>query len=104
MVLFLGVVVVIDLPNAPLECVMYEKLMDSHGIAQLTVPVTGDYLIKELRTGWTVKHFKAGVKLTNVVRLIGRGCPGYEEIKQRAKLRQGKTRTLNSDGNGWENE
>lgn len=65
---------------ATLECVIYEKLIDSHAIVSVTIPITGKYKL-ETWNGWVERSLKAGDVVGGVKRLIRDTCPGYKEIK-----------------------
>lgn len=63
------------------ECVIYEKLIDTHGMVSITIPVTQDYKFKTWGGGWVERHCKAGELIGGIKRLVGANCPGYSEIK-----------------------
>jgi len=70
----------------PTECVVYEKKMDSHAIATLTIPVSMTYIYVGFRGDFHQKYFKAGDQLSSVASLMGETCGiFYESMKKELK-------------------
>lgn len=66
---------------ASMECIIFEKQIDTHAIASVTIPVTGEYKLETWKDGWVKRDLKAGDIIGGVKRVMSKGCPGYNEIK-----------------------
>lgn len=63
------------------ECVAYEKLVDTHAIATLTIPLSGEYKYLTWDDKWIEQRFRAGTQMRAPKRLLNENCPGFKEIK-----------------------
>lgn len=64
-----------------LECVCYEKHIDTHAIVSVTIPMSDEYKYMDWDARWHKRVFQAGEVVGKIQKLINSRCPGYNEIK-----------------------